>query len=260
MNTVFRQKPDDVLPRRLKLGIRSLLLVVAGLAVGFVMLCTAMTPYDSNDPRRRHTCPNSLKQIGLALSAYHQRYHSFPPAYVADADGKPMHSWRVLLLPFFDDPALKAIHEQYDFSEPWDGPNNRKLGDLWVKAYVCPSDTTEAPTTSYLAVIGPLTMWPNAEAVRRNQITDPSENTAMLTETADSGIIWSEPRDLTFDDLQRGFDSRDRERAILSPHAGGVNFLYSDGSVWFIKYETPASALRAMWTIAGGEQVDKRDH
>jgi len=45
---------------------------------------------------------SQLKQISIALQSYSAKYNSFPPAYIADADGKPMHSWRVLLLPFLD--------------------------------------------------------------------------------------------------------------------------------------------------------------
>lgn len=41
-------------------------------------------------------CREHLKRIGLALNAYHDRYKSFPPAYVVGADGNPWHSWRVL--------------------------------------------------------------------------------------------------------------------------------------------------------------------
>ena len=36
----------------------------------------------------------------------------------------------MLILPFFDDPAVQAIRNRYSFEEPWDGPRNRlPLGD-----------------------------------------------------------------------------------------------------------------------------------
>ena len=37
---------------------------------------------------------------------YHDEHGSFPPAYIADASGKPMHSWRVLILPYLDEKGL----------------------------------------------------------------------------------------------------------------------------------------------------------
>jgi hypothetical protein len=47
---------------------------------------------------RRNVCIHRLKGIAIAMHNYHETYKSFPPAYVPDANGKPMHSWRVLLL------------------------------------------------------------------------------------------------------------------------------------------------------------------
>ncbi|HEV3023824.1 MAG TPA: DUF1559 domain-containing protein, partial [Pirellulales bacterium] len=47
------------------------------------------------------------------------------PAFVADDEGKPMHSWRVLILPFIEQ---QPLYDQYDFSEPWNGPHNADHG------------------------------------------------------------------------------------------------------------------------------------
>ena len=60
---------------------------------------------------------NNLKQIGLAFHNYADAYRSFPPAVIYGPDGKPWHSWRVLLLPFLEQ---QPLYEQYDFSQPWD--------------------------------------------------------------------------------------------------------------------------------------------
>ncbi len=46
---------------------------------------------------------NNLKQISLALLNYENRYGTFPPAYVADKNGRPMHSSRVLILPCLEE-------------------------------------------------------------------------------------------------------------------------------------------------------------
>lgn len=53
----------------------------------------------------RSQCKNNLKQIGLALHNYHDEYQAFPPAYTVDADGKPLHSWRTLILPYMEQKA-----------------------------------------------------------------------------------------------------------------------------------------------------------
>ena len=49
----------------------------------------------SRDAARLAQCRNNLKQIAVALHQYHDLYGSFPPAYIADENGKPLHSWRV---------------------------------------------------------------------------------------------------------------------------------------------------------------------
>jgi hypothetical protein len=78
----------------------------------------------ARETARRMQCANNLKQISLAMLSYEQQYHSLPPAFVADKNGRPMHSWRVLLLPYLD---CKPLYDAYHFDEPWDGPHNRAL-------------------------------------------------------------------------------------------------------------------------------------
>ena len=80
---------------------------------GGVMLAVVTVGYhlaiafrDAREAARRSQCKGNLKQIGLALLNYHDTFGCFPPAYIADADGKPMHSWRVLILPYIDNAQL----------------------------------------------------------------------------------------------------------------------------------------------------------
>ena len=97
-------------------------------------------------------------QILLALHNYHSEYNALPPAYVADANGKPMHSWRVLILPYMEQ---SALYNRYKFNEPWNGPNNITLLNSMPSIFACPSRFSN-PTnlTSYVAVTGPGTMFP----------------------------------------------------------------------------------------------------
>ncbi len=98
----------------------------------------------------------------MAVANYHETFGCFPPAYVVDRQGKPMHSWRVLILPFMEQ---KELYDAYDFAEPWDGPNNRKLasriGSIYLRSGL---DSGQAQTTSFVAVVGPQTAWPGSEA------------------------------------------------------------------------------------------------
>ncbi len=81
-------------------------------------------------PRARQPVGRNAPVISVRsswrLHNYHETYKTLPPAYIADANGKPMHSWRMLIMPFMEQ---STLYNQYDFSEPWNGPNNIKLLD-----------------------------------------------------------------------------------------------------------------------------------
>ena len=155
----------------------------------------------NKDPEfyNRRFCHDNLQQIMVALGDYHQAYGRFPPAYVADKSGRPMHSWRVLILPYLH---CGSLYKQYNFKEPWDGPNNRKLLAARPPAYVCPSDkiasAPAATCTNYVAVVGRNAAWSGKKPKTAADVA-PLDRTVMLVEVADANIPWTEPRDLSLD-------------------------------------------------------------
>ena len=206
---------------------------------------------------RRSQCKNNLKQIGLALYTYHENYDCYPPAFVADAKGRPMHSWRVLLLPYLDQGPLYA---EYRFDEPWDGPHNSKLADKIIAVYNCPSedharDKSTATMTSYVAVVGPETVWPESGATTIGDIKDGTSNTLMIVEVANSGIHWMEPRDLHAVQMAPTINPKSGQ-GISSPHIGGAQVLMADGSVRFISEQLTAETIHALLTAHAGEQIE----
>ena len=66
---------------------------------------------------QRMTCCGHMSQLTLAFLVYHEVHGSFPPAYTVDENGKPLHSWRVLILPFIEQ---KALYDKIRLDEPWD--------------------------------------------------------------------------------------------------------------------------------------------
>ncbi len=163
-----------------------------------------------------------------------------------------MHSWRVLILPWLDQ---RAIYEQYHFDEPWDGPNNRRLHDLIVSAYACPSHAGQGNSTSYAAVIGPGTAWGKSGSRTLGDFPDGPDRIIMLVEVTSPTIHWMEPRDLRFDRMGFTINGPDEPTGISSDHPGGANVLLGDGSVSFIKDRTGQEDLRALLTAAGDEAV-----
>ena len=104
------------------------------LAMDLLVLLPIPLELAAQEERRHWACKMNLKLLAIALHNYHDTYGAFPPAYVADASGKPMHSWRVLILPHMEQ---LALYERYNFNEPWDGPNNILLANEMPDIFRC---------------------------------------------------------------------------------------------------------------------------
>jgi hypothetical protein len=209
------------------------------IVVVVLVLIALLAPVRTIDPSPtgRDICRHHFRQLGLALYSYHDDYGCFPPAYVADANGRPMHSWRVLILPYLDQGEL---YQQYRFDEPWDGPHNSQLADRIPAIYQCSGDAHERekpqPWTSYVAVIGPHTCWPGDVPLKLDDITDPADRTLLVVETAASGIHWMEPRDLNVMQMPLTINPPSGQ-GISSVHKAGAHVLKADGSAWFLGAE-----------------------
>jgi hypothetical protein len=178
----------------------------------------------SKDPERfnREFCRDHLHQIMQALHEYNQDYGVFPPAYVADKNGRPMHSWRVLILPYLK-ADVRSLYKRYDFNEPWDGPNNRKLLTARPSVYACSSDKSpdHAVCTNYVAVVGLDAAWSGHKPNSAADIA-PMARTVMLVESCNADVPWTEPRDLgDYPDLPA--DGGKLARRSTSPQAVAIS-------------------------------------
>lgn len=235
----------------------TILLIAAGALVAGALLVVLLIAlfYPAiravGDANKKTRCSEGLHRIGRALMSYEADHGTFPPAYLADEDGKPMHSWRVLILPYLDEGML---YEQYNFDEPWDGPNNILLSNQMPDCFGCPADPEAASMeTSYMVIVGPGTMFPGAEAVGRGQCLDGMNITLCVVEVANSSIAWTEPVDL--DAGKMTFEiTAGSQGEIGSNHPGGAHVLYCDGSVLFLPNTTSPDELEAYSTRAGGEE------
>lgn len=251
------QPPES--PRRFQLTTLGLLIVLVSIVLLTAWLLTRPQQISRRGligEARRSQCKNNLTQIGLALHNYHDAFNSLPPPYVADAKGRPMHSWRVLILPFL---GQEALYNEYRFHEPWDGPHNKLLADKGADLFRCPSDAPEnatpaGPTTSYVAVIGPQTMWPGDRAVNFRDVTDGLSNTLLVVEARNSGIPWMEPRDFHVSQMAPTINSQSGQ-GISSNHVGGAHVLMGDGSARLLSDTLSLETIRALLTRDGGEVV-----
>ncbi|MBN1909061.1 MAG: DUF1559 domain-containing protein [Pirellulales bacterium] len=224
----------------------------------FVPLVTA-----TRTPSRRSICYSNLKTLGIALNNYHNAHKSFPPAYVTDPDGKPLYSWRVLLLPHLE---CHELYQAFRLDEPWDSPHNLKLAEKMPYVFHCPTADhfhgENRITTDYVAVVGPGTAWPGAKGSRLEDFTDGPENTLLLVEIGDSDIPWTAPFDPTLAEVLSTEKSNHRvpssghfpEQGMIIGTSGNV--LLADESTDFWPGHPNRDDFQAALTIAGGEKVD----
>jgi hypothetical protein len=114
--------------------------------------------------------------------------------------------------------------------------------------------------TSYVAIVGPETAWPDAKPVSMAKIKDGSSNTLLVVESHHSGIHWMEPRDLHTTQMSQQINSS-QGQGIRSAHHpkqshGCAMGLFADGSVRVLDGDLAPATVRALMTIAGGEDVE----
>jgi type II secretory pathway pseudopilin PulG len=221
-------------------GFGAAVLVCGGVLVALLLPAVQA----AREAARRAQSSNNLKQIGLALHNYHDAYGSFPPAIVADANGQPLYSGRVLLLPFIGEADL---YQQFDLSQAWDSPRNQRISETMLRVFVDPSSPGRpSGTTDYLFVTGTGTVFEADQSADIASITDGTSNTLVLIEIRGSGIQWAEPRDL---DLS--------QPAALPPgNHPGINLAaFADGSVRSLPKSVNPTIVRSLSTKAGGEAV-----
>jgi len=200
---------------------------------------------------RRAQCSNNLKQISLALIQYEASERRFPPAASKGTKGGPVVSWRVAILPYLDQGSL---YNQYDQSQPWDSPKNRELVKNMPRVFRCPSDAESAEgETSYVMITGQNTIGgtSGSPGTRASQVTDGLSHTILVVEVHGLKIPWTQPHDITLDELTQQLRSGGH---IV--HAAGFNVGMADGAVHFLPAKIDAETLRRLAIINDGQPVN----
>lgn len=171
------------------------------------LLFTCCTPPEYDD----------REWLASAMNNRLETYGNRVPVLVTDADGKPLHSWRVLILPFVQ---ANSFWEEYNHTSAWDDPSNADLVDGSRQRpgdkFPYPADAGEiyrsvikprSQETRYVLLIsGPL----EAKPYDNNQIAYyvPDSQSLVMLEVEASGIHWMEPRDIAGEGAdQPGWDT-----------------------------------------------------
>jgi prepilin-type processing-associated H-X9-DG protein len=199
----------------------------------------------------------NLKQIGLALRSYHEDHGRFPPAVIYSPEGRPLYSWRVLILPYLEQ---KDLYDKFDLNAPWDSPGNRELLAKRPWVYEPVGIATEPSLTFDQVFIGTGTAFEGPRGVTLDDFPDGPERTLLVVEAAEP-VPWTKPIDLPYMAVaqlpQLGGVFKARSRPLDSGGVDGFNALFADGSVRFIhKKRITEPVLRALITRNGGERMN----
>jgi prepilin-type processing-associated H-X9-DG protein len=231
---------------------RTLALVVAALAVGLLILfvgseveTTRSSMATMRSAASETRCLNNLKLIGQALAQYESEHGRFPPPVLTDAEGKPLLSWRVAILPYLGEAELYA---RFHRDEPWDSSRNASLLAAMPACFACPESPPQwSRKTVYQAVVGPHTMFPDdRDGVARAEVIDGTAVTIHVVET-NRPVEWTAPEDTCANRCPV---------ELTECHGGrGFNFVYADGTVRASGGYVPQPTLQALLSRDGGENV-----
>jgi hypothetical protein len=177
---------------------------------------------------------------------YHDTYRRLPPAAVCGPDGKPLLSWRVLILPFIEQDAL---YKGFKLDEPWDSPHNIQLVTKMPRIYApYKGEPSGDGMTYFQAFVGPSAAFEGTTGLKFSDFTDGTSNTFLIVEAWDP-VPWTKPEDLIYDPdgpLPRlGGIIRD----------GSFRAAFADGSVHNIRNGTSEETIRALITRNGNEKI-----
>jgi hypothetical protein len=139
---------------------------------------------------------HNLKHIGLAVHNYVDALGHLPTNIMAKK--KPLLSWRVQLLPYFEDEEFSKLYKEFHLDESWDSEHNKKLIDKIPQVYVPVRNKNNKRSTYYQMFVGQQGLLkPDGAKVSFGTITDGVSNTLLVVEAA-SPVIWTKPDDVEF--------------------------------------------------------------
>jgi hypothetical protein len=219
----------------------------AGAVVCFLLLLAALllpAKRSAREAARRNQCMSQMKQMALALNTYAEAHGSFPPAYTTDENGKPLHSWRTLILPYMEEAELfKSI----DLKKPWDDPANAEAFKKVIEVYRCPSSIIEDNRTTYLAVVTPNSLLQATTGRTLEEVKATANKTVMLVEVGtENAVPWMQPVDAD-EQMVLGIGG---DESKLS-HPGVTNVAWGDGRCSAINFDMPEDIRRQLIDFVG---------
>ncbi|MEL6104669.1 MAG: DUF1559 domain-containing protein [Planctomycetota bacterium] len=204
--------------------------------------------------RLRNASISNLESIAAALNAYAADHGTYPPSVLRDSAGKPLHSWRVLILPYLNE---QELYDQFDLSQPWNAEINLQASYAMPSAYEHPATATGFQNQpGYVLLTGPQTLFPNGKPGSPDTIADDPAQTILVIGGKPAVSVnigsWAEPIDLPFSAMQGMINGT----VGVEPGGwleDGVTMATVDGRGHFVSEEMSPDTFRALVTPSGGE-------
>ena len=211
------------------LAVGAVVLVCGGILVALLLPAVQM----SREAARRVQSTNNMKQIMIAMHVYHDIHKEFPPAVVKDANGKPLYSGMVCLLPMLEQ---QSLYERFDKNKAWDSPENQPFSNMSIPLFQDPSSPNMTPgKTNYLLITGTGSALEDLPGMKHNfsQILDGTSNTILLMEVK-GNASWAAPNTW---DLSKPLDGNHPQVVLVG---------FADGSVKAINRKIDPQTLRRL--------------
>lgn len=131
--------------------------------------------------------------IEEGIAKFKEDFGCLPPPAIVDSDGKPLLSWRVMLLPYI---GHAELFELFRLNEPWDSPHNKQLLPFMPFIY-SPLFGKDPSKASVLALTGPGTAFPGDTLCRIRDIPRKAEDILLFMEVKEQHAVeWTKPAEI----------------------------------------------------------------
>lgn len=223
--------------------------IVAAL-VAIVILLVPATRRGVPEAAMRAACQNNLKRIATALLTHVEERGALPPAFTVDAEGRPLQSWRTVVLPSLEEgDSVPTI----DPTRPWDDPANAPAAARTPVVFRCPS-TRSAGTTTYQLVVAPDGLVRPDGSATREELAAADPTTILVVDVPpDLAVPWTSP-------LDEGARALETMAAAQGQHRGLVAALQADGTVVMIDLGSLTPEGRRALVTPAFDSPPGRDH
>jgi uncharacterized protein (TIGR03067 family) len=202
------------------------------------------------EAKARQLTEKSLHDIGIAFHNYHNDYNRLPSATICDANGQPLLSWRVTVLPWVGQDNLWKF---FKIDEPWDSEHNKKLIPMMPKIFAPRMSKTADPFTTYYRVFhGTGAAFEGTKGLHLARDFPDGISTTILVVEAGEAVPWTKPDELEYDPAKP-------LPKLGGQFKDGFYMVMADGSKHFVQSKFDEKVFRCLITRNDGKDVSVND-